>query len=64
MSERQDERTLSDADVDAIADRLERRLSDRIVKGAGAGILQFVKRLIMWAMLGLFAYAVAHGFRQ
>lgn len=58
------ERTLTDADVDAIAARLESRLSERIVKGAGSGLLEFCKRLIVWAIIGLFAYAVAHGFKQ
>lgn len=58
------ERSLTDADVEAIASALEKQLSERIVKGAGTGILQFSKRLIFWAILGLFAYAVAHGFRS
>lgn len=57
------ERRLSDADVDAIAARLEERLSDRIVKGAGTGALQFVKRLFVWAVVGLLMYAIAHGFK-
>lgn len=57
-------RTLSDADVEAIASELEARLTDRVVKGAGNGVLQFAKRLFFWAILGLFAYAVAHGFRS
>lgn len=57
-------RTLSDADVEAIAKALESRLTDRVVKGAGTGALQFAKRLLFWAILGAFAYAVAHGFRQ
>jgi hypothetical protein len=60
----QGERTLSDADVEAIARALESRLTDRIVKGAGTGALAFTKKLIVWAIIGLFAYAVAHGFRQ
>lgn len=57
-------RTLSDADVEAIAAELEARLTDRVVRGAGTGILQFTKRLVFWAIVGLFAYAVAHGFRS
>ena len=56
-------RTLSDADVEAIAKRLESRLADRFVKGAGTGALAFVKRLIMWAIIALFGYAVAHGWK-
>lgn len=57
-------RTLSDADVQAIAAALESRLADRVVKGAGTGVLVLAKRLAFWAIVGLFAYAVAHGFRQ
>lgn len=60
----QGERTLSDADVEAIAQALESKLTDRVVKGAGTGALQFIKRLVFWGILAAFAYAVAHGFRQ
>lgn len=59
----QAQRTLSDADVEAIAARLESRLTDRVVKGAGTGALQFVKRLAFWAIVGAFTYALAHGWR-
>lgn len=58
------ERTLSDADVEAIAEALESKLTDRVVKGAGTGALQFLKRLAFWAILGACAYAIAHGFRS
>lgn len=56
-------RTLSDADVDAIASRLEERLASKIVHGAGMGALTFVKRLVFWSVLAAFAYAVSQGFR-
>jgi len=58
----QGERTLSDADVQAIAAALESRLANRVVRGAGVGILQLVKRLLFWAIVMLFAYGVTHGF--
>lgn len=56
-------RTLTNDDVDAIAARLEARLSDRIVKGAGSGALTFVKRMFVWGVIALAAYAFAHGFK-
>lgn len=56
-------RTLSDADVKAIADVLEKQLADRIVRGAGNGALAFVKKLAVWAIVGLAAYALAHGWK-
>lgn len=59
----QGERTLTDADVDAIAARLESRLADRLVRGAGTGALAFVKRLILWGILILAGYALSHGFK-
>lgn len=59
----QGQRTLSDADVEAIAARLESRLADRLVRGAGNGALAFIKKLILWSVVGLAAYALAHGWR-
>lgn len=59
----QGQRTLSDADVQAIAAALESRLTDRLVKGAGNGALAFLKKLLVWAIIGLFGYAVAHGWK-
>jgi hypothetical protein len=71
----QGQRTLSDADVQAIAAAiaaalatalaaaLESRLTDRLVRGAGNGALAFLKKLLVWAIIGLFGYAVAHGWK-
>jgi hypothetical protein len=69
-------RTLTDADVKAIAveiaknldmgqvaDQLERNFSDRVIRGTGVGVLKILKRLLLWAIIGLFGYAVLHGFR-
>lgn len=59
----QGQRTLSNADVQAIAEALESRLTDRFVRGAGNGALAFVKKLLVWAIIALFGYAVAHGWK-
>ena len=56
-------RTLSDADVDAIAARLENRLADRLVRGAGNGALAFLKRLIVALILIGAGYAASHGWK-
>lgn len=63
MTDEQGQRTLSDADVDAIAARLESRLADRFVRGAGDGALAILKRLLLWAVIALAGYALAHGWR-
>lgn len=63
MIDQQGDRTLSDADVQAIAAALESRLADRLVRGAGNGALAFVKKLLVWAVISLFIYAMAHGWK-
>lgn len=77
MQGEQGQRTLSDADVDALAARLalmlptddkiaarvDALLADRIVRGAGSGALAVVKRLILWIVVWLAVYALAHGWK-
>jgi len=60
MSELPPGRNLSDADLDVLAAKLERRLSDQLVRKAGTGILQLAWRGVLLAILALAAYAVAH----
>jgi len=55
-----DERTLSDADVQAIAAALEKRLGDSLVRKAGSGLLAFAWRGLLLAILLLAAYGIAH----
>lgn len=59
----QGKRTLSDADVEAIAKAMEDRLTSRMVRGAGTGALAILKKLVLWAVIGLLGYALAHGWR-
>lgn len=63
MNPQASERTLSDADVDAIAARLETRLADRLVRGAGNGALGLLKRLIVALILISAGYALSHGWK-
>jgi len=57
------QRTLTDADVDAIAQRLENRLADRLVRGAGNGALGLLKRLVLALVLIGAGYALSHGWK-
>jgi hypothetical protein len=56
----QGNRTLTDADVDAIAARLESRINDRFVRGAGVGVLRFAWKGLTYAIVALAVYAWAH----
>jgi len=60
MSDLPQGRNLSDADLDVLAAKLERRLSEQLVRKAGIGILQLAWRGVLLAILALAAYAVAH----
>lgn len=56
----QDRRTLSDADVKAIADELQQRISDRFVRGAGWGILRMAWHGLLFAIVALAVYGWSH----
>lgn len=54
------DRTLTDADVEAIAARLEKRLSEQLVRKAGMGVLQLAWRGLFLAIIALAAYGYMH----
>lgn len=56
-----EQRTLTDADVEAIASALEKSIADRLVRKAGAGVLSLAWRGFLLAIILFAAYAVAHG---
>ena len=56
-----DDRTLTDADVAAIADALESKLESRFYSNLGKGVWGIVWKLIMAALLILAAYGAAKG---
>lgn len=56
-----DQRTLSDADVKAIADALEKSISDRLVRNAGLGVMKLAWRGAFLVLLLLAVYALRNG---
>ncbi len=56
------ERTLSDADVQAIAEALETRLSARVVTLAGKGVLKAAARGLFLLIFGLAVYGATTHF--
>lgn len=60
MMEEQGKRTLTDADVKAITDRLQEQISDRFVRGAGWGILRMAWRGLILAIIALAVYGWSH----
>lgn len=55
------DRTLSDEDVKAIAEELERRFADRFTRAAGLRVLQLAWRGFVLAIVLLAASYFAHG---
>lgn len=56
-----DERLISDADVTAIVDALEVRLTDKFYRDLGKGFWSFAWKAIMLSLLSLAAYgAIKH----
>ncbi|HET7332341.1 hypothetical protein [Dyella sp.] len=55
------ERTLTDADVQAIAAALEKSIADRFVRKAGMGVLTLAWRGFVLAIILLAGYYMAHG---
>ncbi len=58
-----EERRLSDADVIALADEMERRIVRRFYGNLGRGIWSLVWRIIVWAIVGIAAYGIAKGMK-
>lgn len=54
------ERTLSDADIDAIAARLESRFDERFIRGAGIGVLRLAWKGLTYLIVALAVYAWTH----
>jgi hypothetical protein len=56
----QGERTLSDADVEAIAAQLKEQLRNEFIRGAGVGVLRFAWKGLTYLIVGLAVYAWSH----
>lgn len=57
-------RTLTDGDVKAIVDELERRATQRFQLNIGKGVLSLVWKSCFYLILWLAAYGAAGGFRR
>ena len=55
-----EERTISDADVEAIAAAMERRLEQRFVTDVGKGFLGFIRKALFLGLLAIAAYGAGH----
>lgn len=59
--ERRQHRTLSDADVDAIVEKIEEVAVARFYSNLGRGAWGVIRKLLVMALLGLAAYGAATG---
>jgi hypothetical protein len=59
----QSQRTLTDADVDAITDALERRMVEGFYRDIGMGVWGIAKKAFYLALAGLAAYGYFKGIR-
>jgi hypothetical protein len=54
-------RTLTDNDVEAIAEALERRVTERFRRDVGSGVIKTVWQMLLWAFAAAFLYLAAKG---
>jgi hypothetical protein len=59
-----DQRTLTEGDVKAIVDELEKRASQRFQLNIGRGVLSLAWKACFYLMLWLAAYGAAGGFKK
>ena len=59
-----DKRTLTDADVSAIADQIERTFLRQFQLNVGRGVLGMVWRMFIYALVALAAYGAGGGFKK
>lgn len=59
-----DNRTLTDADVKAIAAQIEQGITQRFQLNVGRGVLGLVWRTIIYALVAVAAYGAGGGFKK
>lgn len=59
-----DKRSLTDADVRAIAEQIERGITQRFQLNVGRGVLHMVWRFFLYACVLIAAYGAGGGFRK
>jgi len=56
-------RNLTDEDVQAVVDELEKRVVERFFSNVGKGVWNLVWRVLVVAMIGLAAYGASKGMK-
>ncbi|MBB3259634.1 hypothetical protein F4827_004509 [Paraburkholderia bannensis] len=59
-----EKRTLSDADIDAITEKLEERVIERFQMNVGKGILAAAWKWFLVGLVALAVYGAAGGFKK
>jgi hypothetical protein len=59
-----DMRTLSDADVKAIAAQIEVGITQRFQLNVGRGVIAMAWKVVMYALVALAAYGAGGGFKK
>lgn len=57
------ERTLTDADVQAIAVALELQLTENFYRDLGKGVMGIVKKVVLLALIGIASYGAMRGIK-
>lgn len=59
-----DKRTLSEADVRAIAEQIERGITQKFQLNVGRGVLALVWRVMLYVLIMIAAYGAGGGFKK
>lgn len=59
-----DKRTLTEADVRAIAEQIEKGITQKFQLNVGRGVLAVVWKVILYTLIGLAAYGAGGGFKK
>lgn len=57
------DRNLTDADVEAVVDALEKRLTEKFYADLGRGVWGYVRKAIVIAIIAVAAYGALHGMK-
>jgi hypothetical protein len=55
-----EDRRLTDTDIELIVDRLEKRLMDNFYSGLGKGVWAWIKKAVIGLLLALALYGMVH----
>ena len=60
MQKERRRRALTDEDVQAIADALEKNFRDKMAKSVGNGVINWVLSKLVWLLIGALIYFYTH----